>query len=90
MDFISNQEIQIKSMLDEIGISYIEELFKDIPSHLRLQPSLQDDGMSEYEGMQLMEKIASKNTFPNFLQKTISRTLRSAGDPSTSIRSIKR
>jgi glycine dehydrogenase subunit 1 len=67
MDFISNQELQVKEMLQTIGISDIEELFADIPSHLKLVRPQNDDGLSEGEGMLLMEKIAEKNTFPHFI-----------------------
>ena len=63
MDFISNQESQVKEMLSEIGIESIEELFRDIPHHLKLEKLKEDDGISEYEGMVLMESIAAKNTF---------------------------
>ena len=50
MDFISNQEPQIKEMLSLIGITNVEELFRDIPSMLRLPRPREDDGLSEYEG----------------------------------------
>lgn len=63
MDFISNKSPQIIEMLKEIGITNIEELFANIPAKLRL-PSLDvDDGLSEYEGLQLMEQLAAKNSF---------------------------
>jgi glycine dehydrogenase subunit 1 len=66
MDFISNQEAQNKEMLHTIGVTTVEELFRDIPQKLlRPRPSY-DDGLSEFEGMQLMEKLAAKNRFSNF------------------------
>lgn len=66
MDFISNQEPQIQEMLSAIGIESIGELFASIPEQLRLKPPVGDDGLSEYEGAQLMERIAAKNTYPSF------------------------
>lgn len=66
MDFISNQHAQIKEMLEAIGIDDIEALFADIPSNLKLKRPDEDDGLSEYEGMHLMEGLAAKNTFPQF------------------------
>ena len=66
MDFISNREPQIQEMLAVIGMGSIEELFAAIPSQLLAAAPSQDDGLSEYEGLLLMEKIAAKNTYPSF------------------------
>lgn len=66
MDFISNREPQIQDMLGVLGMRSIDELFSVIPQELRLKAPSQDDGMSEYEGLLLMEKIAAKNTYPSF------------------------
>lgn len=66
MDFISNQKPQIEEMLAAIGIKSIEELFASIPATFQVKPPLQDDGLSEYEGLRLMEELACKNTFPSF------------------------
>lgn len=66
MDFISNKDPQIQEMLRVIGVSSVDELFRDIPEKLRLAAPLVDDGLSEYEGQQLMEKLAAKNTYPSF------------------------
>lgn len=63
MDFISNRSQQIKDMLKTLGLSSVEELFHFIPASLRLPRPLKDDGMSEYEGLQLMQSIAAKNRF---------------------------
>lgn len=65
MDFISNQQPQLDAMLAELGISSIDALFQDVPQNLKLAKLDEDDGISEYEGMLLMESIAAKNTFPN-------------------------
>jgi glycine dehydrogenase subunit 1 len=66
MDFISNKEPQIREMLKAVGVNSIDELFADIPQKLRLPAPKQDDGLSEYEGLRLMEQIAAKNSYPNF------------------------
>lgn len=66
MDYISNQEPQLKEMLKAIGVSDIDELFVAIPKKLKLRRPERDDGMSEYEGIRWMESLASKNTYQNF------------------------
>lgn len=66
MDFISNKETQIREMLKDIGVSNVEELFCDVPKELFLPAPEIDDGLSEYEGQQLMEKLSARNTFPSF------------------------
>lgn len=65
MDFISNQQQQIEEMLATLGITSIDELFSAIPPAIKMGASKVDDGLSEYEGMRLMESIAAKNTFPS-------------------------
>jgi glycine dehydrogenase subunit 1 len=67
MDFISNKQVQIDAMLTALGLDNLEELFHDIPASLKLAKPSVDDGLSEYEGMRLMESIASQNTFPKLL-----------------------
>lgn len=66
MDFISNCEPQNKEMLAFLGITNVEELFSAISNKLRLPKPLLDDGLSEFEGLQQMESLAHKNTFPLF------------------------
>lgn len=66
MDFISNKTPQIEEMLKKIGIHKIDELFEAIPPQLRIKPIHQDDGISEYEGLCLMEELARKNTYSAF------------------------
>ena len=66
MDFCANQEVQIKAMLESIGVKNIDELYQAIPKKLILSKPLHDDGLSEYEGMRLMEGLAARNTFPSF------------------------
>lgn len=66
MDFISNKEPQNQEMLDAIGVATVEELFTAIPKKLRLSRPDHDDGISEYEGIRLMEALAAKNTYSKF------------------------
>jgi glycine dehydrogenase subunit 1 len=63
MDFISNKEPQQRQMLEAIGVKSIDDLFVAIPEKLRVPRPTHDDGLSEMEGMRLMESIADKNTF---------------------------
>ena len=50
-------------MLRAIGVESIEELFADIPSHLRLTGPLElDAGMSELEVFQELRHLAARNT----------------------------
>lgn len=67
MDFISNQKAQVDTMLAEVGVGSIDELFCDIPQNLRIAKPEEDDGLSEYEGILLMESIAEKNTFSRLI-----------------------
>lgn len=66
MDFISNKEQQIQEMLKVIGARNVDELFHSVPKKLCLAAPEEDDGLSEYEGIQLMQKLAAKNTYSSF------------------------
>lgn len=66
MDFISNKDQQQKEMLAAIGVNSVDDLFRDIPKELLCQRPVADDGLSEYEGLVLMEHLAAKNTFPSY------------------------
>lgn len=66
MDFVSNQEAQIKKMLQEIGVKNVDELFNAIPASLLHARPDDDDGLSEYEGILLMQSLANKNSFPAY------------------------
>lgn len=66
MSYIANSDIQVSQMLQTIGIDSIEELFTAIPAHLLLSSPYINDGMSEYDGLKLMESLAAKNTFPSY------------------------
>lgn len=63
MDFISNQEHQIQEMMKVLGIATVEELFVSVPKALMVARPSEDDGLSEFEGMRLMESLAAKNSF---------------------------
>ncbi|MGD8801706.1 MAG: aminomethyl-transferring glycine dehydrogenase subunit GcvPA [Gammaproteobacteria bacterium] len=62
MPFIPHTEQEIDEMLDVIGIKDTEELFEEIPSHLRI-PGLEGipQGMTEIEISRLMHKRAAEN-----------------------------
>lgn len=66
MDFISNSEFQNKEMLKKIGVQSVEELFSAIPKSLLIPKPKQDDGLSEMEGLKLMEALSTKNTFSHY------------------------
>jgi len=66
MDFISNSEIQVAEMLKTLGISSVDELWSAIPLALRRPRPPSDDGMSEFEGLQMMEKLAAENTILDY------------------------
>lgn len=66
MDFVSNQKPQIDAMLKEIGIVSVEELFEAIPQSLRVSPPTEQDGLSEFEGLQLMDALSKKNSFQHY------------------------
>jgi glycine dehydrogenase subunit 1 len=66
VDFISNKEAQNREMLAAIGVPSIESLFQSIPQHLRIPAPEEDDGISEFEALKLMERLASQNTFSQF------------------------
>ncbi len=66
MDFVSNREEQVKEMLASIGVASIEELFCQVPESIFVKKTALDDGLSEFEGLQLMESIGGRNTYPKF------------------------
>lgn len=57
---------QIEAMLKTLGVESIDDLFAAIPKSLGLPPPAGDDGLSEMEGLRHIEKLAAKNTFPDF------------------------
>lgn len=64
MDYVSNKELQRKEMLQAIGVSNFNDLLEAIPSSLLLKAPEFDDGLSEYEGIALIEKISHENRYP--------------------------
>jgi glycine dehydrogenase subunit 1 len=62
MSYVVTSEKEKKQMLEEIGISSIEELYKDIPKEVFLtEPLNLEEGKSEFEVLAEMRKIAQKN-----------------------------
>ncbi|MCT4618115.1 MAG: aminomethyl-transferring glycine dehydrogenase subunit GcvPA [Marinisporobacter sp.] len=60
--YIPNTEADKKWMLHSMGVESMEELFKDIPKELRLNRELNlDEGLSEYEVIDYMNRLANKN-----------------------------
>lgn len=68
MNYIPVTEQEKEAMLKEIGVSSIDELFKDIPEDLRLKGELKlPKGLSEYETRKALIKLAAKNIDTNQL-----------------------
>ncbi|MBD3609008.1 MAG: aminomethyl-transferring glycine dehydrogenase subunit GcvPA [Gammaproteobacteria bacterium] len=64
MPFIPHTEEEIKSMLDAIGASSIEDLFDEIPAELRAEGLKIEPGMSELEISRLMNGRAAEDGTP--------------------------
>lgn len=64
MPFIPHTEEEIKSMLDAIGASSIEDLFDEIPAELRAEGLKIEPGMTELEISRLMNARANKDGTP--------------------------
>lgn len=63
MDFIANRSDQNEEMLKAIGINRFEELLSSIPLELiHERPSI-EDGLSESEGIAVMERLAHENGY---------------------------
>lgn len=61
MSFIPHKPEQIKKMLDTIGASSVDQLFDEIPKHLRADTLKIKDGINEIQLANLMRKRANKN-----------------------------
>lgn len=61
MSFIPHKLEQIKKMLDTIGASSVDQLFDEIPRHLRADTLNIKDGINEIQLANLMRKRANKN-----------------------------
>ena len=69
MPFIPHTDHEIAQMLDTIGASSIEDLFDEIPKHLRAAVmSAIPSGMTEMEISRLMRQRAEQNTKALFLE----------------------
>ena len=64
MPFIPHTEEEIKSMLDAIGASSIDDLFDEIPAELRAEGLKIEPGMTELEISRLMNARANKDGTP--------------------------
>ncbi len=63
MPFIPHTDLEITQMLDSIGASSVEDLFDEIPAHLRAGVlDAVPTGMNEMEVSRLMRQRASENT----------------------------
>lgn len=62
MSYISNTKKDLESMLKEIGVSSIEELFADIPEEIHLRGDLDIPlAIPEHELVAYFREIAAKN-----------------------------
>jgi glycine cleavage system P protein (glycine dehydrogenase) subunit 1 len=60
--YVSLTDADREEMLATIGVSSVEELFRDIPDSVRLKRELDlDDPLSELEIVQRLEQLASRN-----------------------------
>ncbi len=62
MNYIPQTEKDIKEMLDVIGVSSVDELFKDIPKLLNLPLNL-PDAISEYELVKRLKGLSNLNAY---------------------------
>ena len=61
MPFIPNTDAERTEMLNTIGVESVEELFSDIPAHLRIQKLDLPDGVSEMEALAALDALAERN-----------------------------
>lgn len=60
--YLPHTEEELKQMLDDIGVSSIDELFADIPEKTRVKGPLKlPQGLSELEVFQRLNELAEKN-----------------------------
>ena len=62
MDFIPHDDNTIAEMLNTIGVSSIEDLFKDIPKDLIINGLNLPEGLSEPDVLKKLKNIGKKNT----------------------------
>ncbi len=61
MPFIPNTDAQREEMLKEIGVSSVNDLFRDVPGELMAAPLKIPNGKSEMEVVAELQKIANRN-----------------------------
>ena len=61
MNYVPHTQGEIEDMLKTVGVSSIEGLFKDIKKELRPKSFNIPEGKSEFEVIEHMKKLASKN-----------------------------
>ena len=71
MSYLSHTEADRERMLASIGVSTVDELFKDVPSDVRISGLNMDKGLSEPEVLEILRGKASENadveSRPSFL-----------------------
>ncbi|MFH1398370.1 MAG: aminomethyl-transferring glycine dehydrogenase subunit GcvPA [Candidatus Omnitrophota bacterium] len=69
MNFVPHTQADVQEMLKAIGVSSIEDLFKDIPPELRVKSLKLPEGISELEVVEYCRRLASLNVsgLKNFL-----------------------
>ncbi len=71
MSYLPHTDLERKAMLEAIGVDSVDDLFANVPEHLRSGPPGIAPGVSEMEVLRLMQSLASKNldleTRPSFL-----------------------
>lgn len=60
-NFLVHNEETTKEMCETIGISTVEDLFKQIPQNVRMQSLALNEGLSELETQKAVKKLANKN-----------------------------
>ena len=60
-NFVAHTEAERQEMLKNIGLSSIEDLYKDIPSQIRLKGLNLPDELSELELTRELKKLAASN-----------------------------
>ena len=60
-NFLVHNEETTKEMCETIGISTVEDLFKQIPQNVRMQSLALNEGLSELETQKAVKQLANKN-----------------------------
>ncbi len=60
-NFLVHNEETTKEMCETIGISTVEDLFKQIPQNVRMQSLALNEGLSELETQKEVKQLANKN-----------------------------